>query len=225
MMHGVWINDINTLDSFGLILLADLSIGSPEPRTKYIEIPESDGDMDFTGALTGDVVRYGMRKIDFQLFPAHDIIEGTRSPASESHAAMIRQRLMESVHGQRVRLWLPDDPGHYFVGRMAVGAKGGYNNTTIPVTMTAEPWRYKNDLTTVRVAASGNVILNNETKRTAPTFTATDAVATVTFGTVSHQLMPGENQFDDIVLEPGQNILTISGVSAPVVITYQEAVF
>lgn len=224
MIHGIWINDKNTLDDFGLILLADVSIGAPEPKTKYIPVPEADGEMDFTGALTGGVVRYGMRQISLQLFPAYDIIAGKRRPATEQHAAMIRQRLMEEVHGQKVMLWLPDDGGHYFRGRMTVGEKGGYNNTTIPITMTAEPWRYKNLVTTVRVTEDGAVTLANETRRAVPTFTATDAVATVTFGDASHQLTPGNHQFPDIVLEPGQNVLTFSNVGDPVVVTYQEAV-
>lgn len=224
MMHGVWINDKNTLDDFGLVLLADVSIGSPEPRTKYIEVPEADGDLDFTGVLTGGVVRYGMRTVSFQLFPVHDIIAGTKNPATEEHAAMVRQRLMELVHGQKVKLWLPDDTEHYFFGRMTVGDKGGYNQTTIPVTMTAEPWRYKNLETEVRVTADGSIVLGNETKRVVPVFTATDAVSTVVFGDASHQLTPGTHQFDDIVLEPGQNVLTFSNVGNPVLINYQEAV-
>ena len=224
MMHGIWINNKNTLDDFGLVLLADVQIGAPEPKTNYIDVPEADGQMDFTGALTGGVVRYGMREISLQLFPVYDIIAGKKSPATEQHAAMIRQRLMEEVHGQKVKLWLPDDGGHYFLGRMTVGEKGGYNNTTIPITMTAEPWRYKNLETVARISASGAVTLNNETRLAIPTFTATDAVATVSFGSASHQLTPGSYQFADIVLKPGQNILTFSNIGDPVVVTYQEAV-
>lgn len=224
MIYGVWIDNTNTLDAYGLILLAEVQTGMPAPRTKYIEVPEADGDLDYTGGLTGGVVRYGMRQISLQLFPAHDKIAGTTRPATEEHAAIIRQKLAEQVHGQRVKLWLPDDPEHYFIGRMEIGEKGGYNNTTIPITMTAEPWRYKNLETKVTVDADGDVILSNETRRAVPTFTATDATATVTFGTVSHQLTPGSKQYDDIVLQPGRNVLTFSGVTDPVRITYQEAV-
>lgn len=224
MMHGAWINEQNTLTEYGLALLADLKIGMPEPRTKYVDVPEADGSLDLTGSLTGGVVRYGMRTISLQLFPVRDIIAGTNTPATEEHTALIRQKLAEKVHGQRVKLWLPDDGGHYFIGRMTVGEKGGYNKTTIPVSMTAEPWRYKNDETQIRVTANGEVILSNETKQAIPTFTATDATATVTLGTVSHQLAPGVNQFSDIVLQPGRNKITVSGISNPVVIKYQEAV-
>lgn len=224
MMHGVWIDEQNTLTEYGLALLADLKIGMPAPRTKYVDVPEADGDLDLTGSLTGGVVRYGMRQISFNLFPVYDIIAGTGSPAPESHAAMVRQKLAEKVHGQRVRLWLPDDADHYFVGRMEVGEKGGYNKTTIPVTMQAEPWRYKNTETEIRITTNGAKVLSNETRQMAPTFTATDSAATVTFGTVSHQLAAGINQFNDIILQPGLNTITISGINNPVIIKYQEAV-
>lgn len=225
MMYGVWIDDKNTLDEYGLVLLADLTISEPEPRTDYITVPESDGDLDFTGALTDGIVRYEMRDILFELFPVYDIIAGKRSPADEYHAALVRQKLAEQVHGKRVKLWLPDDPHHYFIGRMIIGDKGGYNNTMIPITMRAEPWRYKNKETTRTVTTSGAISLTNETRRAIPTFKATDAVATVTFGNVSHTLASGNNQFDDIALSPGRNILTFANVGNPIKVTYQEAVF
>ena len=224
MMYGVWIDDKNTLDEYGLALLADVKTGEPEPKTSYITIPEADGFMDATGWLTGGVVRYEMREISFALYPVRDVLTGKRQPPTEYHAATIRQKLAEYIHGQKRKLWLPDDPAHYFRGRLKIGEKGGYNDLRIPVTMTAEPWRYKNEETEIKVTASGSVVLENETKRAVPVFTATDAAATVTFGTVSHALTSGKNEFPDIILEPGRNTLTLSNVSNPVIITYQEAV-
>lgn len=224
MMYGVWIDDKNTLTEWGLCLLADVTIGSPEPRTSYVTVPEADGDLDLTGALTGGVVRYGMREISFELFPAHDVIAGKPFPASEEHAALIRQSLAKQIHGKKCKLWLPDDGGHYFYGRMAVGEKGGYNNTTIPVTMTAEPWRYKTTETVRTITASGNYILPNEMRRAQLTFTATDAVATVTFNGTSHQLVPGNQTFDDVILVEGPNAISFSGIVQPVTIKYQEGV-
>ena len=223
MIHGVWINNHNTLDEWGLALLADLSISSPEPKLSYVTVPEADGDMDITGSLTGGVVRYAMRDISFSLYPVHDKIAGTIRPATEEHAAMIRQKLAEAVHGQTVKLWLPDDHQHYFRGRMAIGEKGGYNNTIIPVTMTAEPWRYKNLETKATISAAGKINLANETRRAVPIFTTTGS-ATVTFGNVTKAITAGTHTFDDIVLQPGMNILTFSNVTAAVNITYQEAV-
>lgn len=224
MIHGVTIDNRNTLAEFGLCLLADVKIGEPEPKTSYITIPEADGFMDATGWLTGGVVRYEMREISFALWPVYDIIAGTRRTATEYHAAMIRQRIAEFIHGQEHKLWLPDDPAHYFRGRFRIGEKGGYNDVRIPVSMTAEPWRYKNLPTEIRITEDGPVNFSNETRRAVPTFTATLGGTTVTFGSVSHEIEIGENTFPDIILEPGQNILSFSDVSGTITATYQEAV-
>lgn len=224
MMHGVFIDGVNTLSEFGLALLADVTIGSPKPKTTYIDIPEADGDLDITAALTGGDVRYEMRTVKFSLFPVHDVISGTRSPATEQHSAMIRQKLAELVHGKSVKLWLPDDGEHYFVGRMSIDDKGGFNKTTIPVTMTAEPWRYKNRETIITVTEDSQVIARNETKRVTPVFETESTAAYVTFGNIRRQLEPGSCYFRDIVLSPGVNALGFEGVTDPVTIRYQEAV-
>lgn len=224
MMHGVFIDKTDTLAEYGLALLAELKIGTPEPRMSYVTIPEADGDLDLTGALTGGLVRYGMREISFTLYPVHDIIAGTKSPATEQHAAMIRQKLAQFVHGQKHKLWLPDDGGHYFLGRMQVGEKGGYNNAEIPVTMTAEPWRYKNTETVLTISASGTYNLPNETRPVIPTFTATDGTATVTFNGTAYRLETGTQQFSGIILQPGKNTISVSGVSQSIVVRYQEGV-
>lgn len=224
MMHGVFIDGVDTLSEYGLALLAELKIGTPEPRTSYVTIPEADGDLDLTGALTGGLVRYGMREISFSLYPVHDIIAGKKSPATEQHAALIRQKLAQFIHGQTRCLWLPDDGGHYFRGRMAVGEKGGFNNAEIPVTMTAEPWRYKNLETVLTISADGVYNLPNETRPVIPIFTATDGLATVTFGGTDYQIATGENRFSGIVLQPGTNTITVSGIGQPVVVRYQEGV-
>ena len=224
MMHGVFIDGVDTLSEYGLALLAELKIGTPEPRTSYVTIPEADGDLDLTGALTGGLVRYGMREISFSLYPVHDIIVGKKSPATEQHAALIRQKLAQFIHGQKRKLWLPDDGGHYFLGRMAGGEKGGYNNAEIPVTMTAEPWRYKNLVTVLTISADGVYNLPNETRPVIPIFTATDGQATVTFGGTDYQIATGENRFSGIVLQPGTNTITVSGIGQPIVVRYQEGV-
>ena len=222
-MIGVTIDNIDTLTVYGLILCSDLKIGTPEPRTKYITVPEADGDLDLTGALTDGEVRYGMREISFSLFAAKDVIAATNSPATESHFAAVRSQLMGFLHGKRRQIWLPDDPDHYFIGRFKVGEKSGYNSGRIAVTMKADPWRYKNDVTTITVTASGTVSLSNELKSAVPTFTAEDAYATVTFNGVSHALAVGENVFSDIKLGAGMNSISMVGVHNPIVISYQEA--
>lgn len=225
MLFGILIDDIDTLADYGLILCAEVSIGSPKPRTTYVTIPEADGDLDLTGALTGGVVRYEPRMVSLELFPVYDVVDNRAKPATEAHVTLVRSSLSARTHGKKCKVWLPDDFNHYFYGRVTIGDRGGYNSGKIPVTVVADPYRYKTEITKKTVTASGTQIFTNETMRTVPTFTATDATATVTFKAVSHQLRPGDNTFEDIVLEPGINSVAFSNVNNPIVVTYQEGTF
>lgn len=218
MIYGVTIDDINTLEEWGLLLLADVTIGAATVKTNYIEIPEADGALDLTAALTGVPV-YANREISFTLFAGRRP-GGAPGPANEWELERIKSDLSGYCNGQKRRLWLPDDPGHYFTGRMQIGDKSGYNSGQIPVTMTADPWRYKNEPTAYTLAA-GVYRLSNEGRRAIPTF-ETEAAAQVIFGDTTYQLAPGENRFEDLVFTAGLNEIQISG-TAPVTVIYQEA--
>lgn len=225
MIHGIIIDETDTLKEYGLMLCADISVGMPEARTNYVVVPEADGELDLTGALTGGAVRYGMRTITLELFPVYDVIGNTRKPAPEEHVTIIRQALAAHVHGKTCKVWLPDDSNHYFRGRVIIGERGNYNSGKIPVQIVADPWRYRTEETEIRAVGDGEIVLANETMPTMPAFTATDATATVRFGSISYQLRPGKNRFDGIILNPGKNTVTLSGVQDPVIITYQEGSF
>lgn len=226
---GVLIDGIDTLTTYGLALLADLTISTPEPRTTYVSVPEADGDLDLTGALTGGVVRYAMRQISFSLYPVRNIIAGTNEIPSEFYASKIREQLTAFIHGKERRLILPNDPEHYFIGRMAVGEKAGYNDLRIPVTMTAQPWRYNpNKRVSILGGFSGDFTIINEGPPTTPTFISyQDNAAIFTFngGTTRHIVRIGENVFTDVVLQQGTNTLTFTGpVIYGFIIEYNEAV-
>lgn len=226
---GVTINGVNTLTAYGLALLADLTISEPEPRTTYVTVPEADGDLDLTGALTGGVVRYGMRQVSFTLYPVRDIIAGTNTVPTEEHAALVRQQLTAAIHGKQATLLLPSDPSHYFIGRLAVGDKGGFNDLRIPVTMTAQPWRINPaKIVTIAVPFTGDYTITNPGPATVPTFKSTHSNAAIfTFGSSAtpHTIGASEVTFDDVTFETGENVLHFVGtVSYPVTIKYQEAV-
>ena len=222
-MYGAIIDNTNTLDEYGLILLADVSYGTPAPRTKAVTIPEADGTLDLTEALTG-AVRYGDRKIKFSLFAFRDIITGKPGKASEQSFAIIRQRLMNEIHGKRKKLWFPDDPDHYFIGRFNVGQKGAYNSGTIQVTVTADPWRYRNELTERFIQTDGTYYFQNEKKPSLPVFIRTGSGGTVTFNGVSKALYAGENTFDNIIFNEGRYAVTFAGITSTggVTVKYQE---
>lgn len=221
MICGININGTDTLDAYGLMLCDDLTISEPEPRTAYVEIPGADGFLDLTEALTGGV-NYGMREISFSLFAVHDIIAGTRTPATEAHFSEIRRRMYLNFHGRKVRLWTPDDPDHYYLGRIRIGEKSGYNTGMIGVTMEAQPWRYRNEVSTMTITGDGSVMIPNEHKPSTPTFTVATGGARVGY-LRTYTLLAGENTFPELVFHEGNNGVSFSGVTDPITVTWQEA--
>jgi len=131
MLHGVIIDNYDTLESFGLALLADVEIGSPKPQESRIVIPGRNGTLRLGATHYGTPV-YGDRTIRFALFRA--CIDRKLLAAWREFATM--------VHGRQVSLILPGEPTFYYYGTMELGSISGYNSGMIPVTMTAEPYKY-----------------------------------------------------------------------------------
>lgn len=131
MLHGVIIDHYNTLECFGLALLADVEVGSPKPQESRIVIPGRNGTLRLGATYYGTPV-YGDRTIRFTLFRA--CTDRKLLAAWHEFAAM--------VHGQQVQLILPWEPNFYYYGTMKLGSISGYNSGVIPVAMTAEPYKY-----------------------------------------------------------------------------------
>ena len=68
-LYGVKIDGADTLESYGLCVLADISIAEATPREMRVEIPGMDGTLDCSRALTG-APTFGDREISFRLFKA-----------------------------------------------------------------------------------------------------------------------------------------------------------
>ena len=222
MIYGVTIDGTNTLTEWGLMLCDDLSIGAASPRFKFVTVPEMSGALDMTEALTGRVT-YDQREISFTLFAVHDVIAGTSSPATEEHFQTVLARFNEAVHGKRLALYLPDDSEHCFIGRISVEGKNGYNSGRVKVTVMADPYRLRSTQTIVSLSAGTNTLVN-EAMPAVPTFTASAAGVTVTFGTVSHTLAAGLNRFPDIVLQSGSNSISVTNLTGTLSVAYQEGV-
>ena len=99
-------NDMHT--DFGMIL-TDLSLEMPEVKTKYQTLPLENGSIDLSEVVTGRPV-YGLRtlKLTFK-----------RRGASASEWLSVCSQIASAVHGKRLPITLPDDPDHYYLGRIA----------------------------------------------------------------------------------------------------------
>lgn len=220
MMTGVTIGGYDSKTTWGLILLDDLIVGTPELKSEWVDIPAADGSLNMSYALTGGEPTFQMREISFSLYPLG---------MNEQSAAAAKMELMTFCHGRETTLKIPEDPDHYFKGVFSIGEKSGYNLLQIPVTVSAYPYRYKNDLTQVQITVpssrSGSVTLQNEGRRVIPEFVTTATSSfTVTKGSSTYSFTNGTTSFPQLYLDAGSTTLSYTGNSgAKFTIRYQEA--
>jgi len=216
MMYGITIDGVNTYEEYGLILCADLKISKPEPKYKYVDVPEMNGALDLTESLTGSVT-YGQRNISFTLFAAADVIGEKLSPPDETNFTIMLARFAEVVHGKRHKVCFPDDTVFYFEGRLSVGDKGSFRSGIIPVTMRAGAYKLK-DERKIQLA-SGTTKIQNDGEAVYPVMTKNttgSAAVTINGETIT---VPYGTTVSTIPLIYGENTVT---ANAAVEMTFRE---
>lgn len=133
MLYGALIGDVHTIRDFGLLPTAPFLASPPEEQRYEIEIPGLDGTIDLTESTDGHV-HYKNRTLPMP----HKCI----APREEWSA--IYSRLLNAVHGRRVKIILDEDKSHYYVGRVSVQPpdlqkKQWYVNITANV----DPFKYE----------------------------------------------------------------------------------
>lgn len=218
MIGKVFFDGKDTYTEYGL-LLASKSISLPEVRTNMIDVPGRDGLLDASEVLTGEVT-YKNRTIVLKLTGV-DTVSGKKWPATISD-------FCNKVHGKRVKVTFPEDTAHYYSGRCSVGRVELVKMMqTIPVTVSCDPWKYKNAKTTVTgtVPESGtlSLTLTNERRPVVPSIQVS-AAATITFSGKDIAVGAGTHRSLDIRLVAGSNAIAVAAAAGTTVdITYQEA--
>lgn len=210
------INDYDTATYFWT--LASWSCPTPSPVTNMVNVTgRVDGPLDFSTVLTGDIM-YNTRTLTARL----ESSEGSRLDRQARIDYMINR-----FHGRKVKVWLPDDPDHYVIGRLDV--KQEYNDlahAAVNLTAVCEPWKHATEETAVSVAVQEStpqmVTLVNDRRPACPVITVTGEV------NVEHKggrfaLSDGTYKLPDIVLTQGDNELQVSGAGS-VTFTYRKAV-
>lgn len=193
------------------------SVPPAEPKTNYVEIDGAHGALDLSEALTGGPV-YGTRIVTASFMCS----EGTYREREE-----LLRRIRTALHGRKVQIIEPDDPDHFFLGRVVI--KESVNNLaymTFSIEAVCDPWRYAISAANRSTEVDGDsvdlVIQNHGDKTLCPVITVTGEV-TLTFDGATADLIAGSYQVTDLRLTHGPNVVTVSGKGS-VVFTYQEAV-
>ncbi len=210
MINGVTIGEKHSFNDWGT-RLSTMSITLPLPKTNYVDIPGRDGPLDLTEVF-GQVNYYNR---DFT-------IELTKLDATRKWETLITE-IANYVHGKKLKITFDKDPDHYYyarctVDRLSTSAMLGI----ITIYCNSDPYKYKQNLTVVEEAidTSGTIILTNDRMPSIPTITV-DAEMTLTWGDYEVTLSAGEHKLLDLVLEEGDNTISVSGTGT-ITFTYQE---
>lgn len=132
-MFGVTFGTKHSYNDWKLITKSRPVIGSPSPKTNYIDVPEADGKLDFTEALTGEV-KYDNREITFEF----TVIEARNRWVS------IYSEIMNFLHGRKMNLFFDEDPNHYYVGRFQIDEWNSDKRTsTLVIKGNVDPYKYE----------------------------------------------------------------------------------
>lgn len=210
------IGKFNTFYDWNLILTSK-SITPPEPKTYYVDIDGADGSLDLSEALSGATV-YKDRNITATFWTD----KGTRSDR-----VRLLQEIRSAVHGKKLSIIEPDDPSHYFTGRVKItGESNNLAYAEISIEAICEPYRYSNDISTrycnITEATPTDVVIHNlGTKTLSPTVIVKGNV-TLTYNGGSITLTDGSYKVADLNLYQGTNVIQVSG-AGEVTFEYKEA--
>ena len=209
------LDKFNTWYDWRLILTAK-DVTPPEPKTHYVELDGMSGTIDLSESLTGEIT-YKDRKITATFWTDN----GSRSD---------RERLLRDIrialHGRKMKIIEPDDPDHYFYGRVKIKTmKNILPYAEFTIEATCEPWRYNVTDTIRHISVNREtkdlVIRNNGAKTLSPIIEVTGAID-ITHNGHKTSLTYGSYIISDIKLYRGLNIIKVSGKGS-VSFTYKEA--
>lgn len=209
------LDKFNTFYDWRLILTAK-DVTPPEPKTNYVDLGGVNGTLDLSESLTGEIA-YNDRTVTASFWTN----EGTRT----ERETLLRD-IRAALHGRKIKLIEPDDPDHYFYGRVKITSeKNIVPYAEFSIEAICEPWRYANEESERFVEVNDNavdvVLSNNGVKTLSPTITVTGSV-TIEYNGATVELTAGSYRVTDIKLYRGANIVTVSGTGT-VVFTYKEA--
>lgn len=203
------------LDELGFNISPTYVIGAPEPKTFSVDVPFANGSIDLTESLTGGV-SFRDRSITFEL----QKLRPKNTWQSSYH------NLLNLFQGKKVRIQMPYDDDHYFLGRIKFNELTRGDYMSVACSAIVEPYRYKNLLTTQTFDVDTNqtvYVIPNESMLTVPTIT-TDQALFIKQGTTQWSVNAGTHKLA-LILQKGDNEITLQNLAsgtAQVTFEYQE---
>lgn len=208
----------NTYKDFNLYVQS-IEITEAEIKKEKIDIPGSDGELDFSSALTGDV-KFKNRKINIEL-----------SNLKGKIYFQEYSRIQNALHGKKMKIILSKDKNFYYYGMVNVSAfKTQTGIRTIKISCDVEPYKYDinsslddwlwdpfsfedgiiNYTKDIKVEGSKEVIIYGRRKKVIPKITC-DNELQVIFNSKTYNLLPGTQKVLNIEICEGMNTLKFIG--------------
>ena len=229
---SVSINDIDMLRTYKMALKDRHCVQPPVPKSFYQDIPGGDGSLDLSEANAG--------RITFERRPI-TLNFGCGYPVS--HWPGIFSDILKRFHGKTGKLIFDDDPGYYYIGRMAVS---NYERArqlgTFTITADADPYKYEltagdedwlwdpldfetgiiREYGNLEVSGTYSLVIDGTEKWIIPEIVVS-ADMQVEFNGQEYSLKKGSNKVYGIVIKDGENTLRFIG-SGTATVKYRGAV-
>lgn len=131
MYHSITYGDKNTWDDWHIVPATRPVFSPPDVKTNYVDVPGADGHIDISEALSGEVL-YKNRSGSTTFY----VMNGYK-PWEHLYS-----EIMNYLHGQRMHVYLEDDPYYYYEGRFSVNSwKSDKSRSEIVIDYNLSPYK------------------------------------------------------------------------------------
>lgn len=197
------VNGVDLSIRFQMVLLDGYTLEPPEPKTYTVDIPGSNGVIDLTEALTGDVA-YKNRKQEFK-FAVIDV----------KNFEKVKTEVSNFLHGRAFDYTMTMDPGYTYHGRFSVDSYSheAYANGLLgqfKITVDANPYKLKEHYSYHLNATGGNIYRFESGRRPVHPTIECHSPCIVTVNGKDVLIPSGTYQINDLVFKTGTNELFIN---------------
>ena len=197
----VFNNEISAYDDWNIVLVKS-EIPLPNAKTSTVDIKGSDGLLDLSEVLTGDI-KYNNRtaKLTFELLDDVDY-------------NILISNISNYLHGKNITFVISNDDGYYYTGRASINSwECNKRKGKIVITVNCNPYKYnvRESVVTVSLNDETKVItLKNQRKIICPNLDVTGTITLILNG-VEYELQEGEQQLLNFTLHEGDNVVKFNG--------------
>ena len=212
MINDVIFNNEKSAYDDWNIVLTKAEIPLPTAKTSTVNIKGSDGVLDLSEVLTGDIV-YNNRtiKLTFEMMDDTDYYN-------------LISEISNYLHGKKITVTLTNDEDYYYVGRASISNwECVKRQGKIVIDVDCDPYKYAVTETTMMVNVANQtktITLPNSRKRVCPNLNVTGTI-TLTIDDAEYELSEGQQQLVNFRLIEGNNTIKVSG-NGTVVISYRQ---